>query len=135
MSAATQTWGQLPVYHAKTALRVWNLLSANAANLFAHVAVHHAPDKWHLRDSIHPIANEKTRSRCRGCCRHKPINFFRKMLTIGIEKDCPLDFPTQSVGRLTRFSEPVRQARFDRFALAAVFRVNNDFSAGFARAF
>ena len=44
VSAAKQLWNQLSIYHAETALRIRNLLSAEAANLAAHITIHNAPD-------------------------------------------------------------------------------------------
>ena len=98
MSAAAQMRGQLPIYHPETALRIGYSLSTNAANLFAHVAIHHASSERHARNVVHAIADKKSRPRYRGCCRHEPINFLGKMLTVRIEKDRPRDLPIWSAG-------------------------------------
>ena len=54
---------------------------------------------------------------------YKAINFFGPMLTIGIQNDDKLHSPIQ----------PVTKAGFDRFALPAIFRVDGNLRAGFAR--
>ena len=95
--AAKQLRNQLSIQHAKTALGVGNFLSANAADAPAHITVHDASDEWHAGKIVHAIANEKGRPRCGGCRRYKPVNFFRKMLAVGIKKDRPGDFPIEPV--------------------------------------
>ena len=47
----------MPIYHAKTALRIGDVLSAEAANLAAHIAIHNAPDEWHSGEIVHAVAN------------------------------------------------------------------------------
>src|SRR4029077_16481575 len=98
---------QLSIYHTKTALRVGNSLSANAADLAAHTAVHYAPDKRHPRNIVHAIADKETRPLRGGCRRYEPINLFGKMLAIGIEEAHPPDFWIQSATGRTRCGEPV----------------------------
>src|SRR5438034_5284273 len=65
VSPAKQLRNQLLVQHAKTALRVWNSLSAKVANPPAHITVHDAADEWHCARIIHAIADEK-HGLCRG---------------------------------------------------------------------
>src|SRR5213082_896086 len=56
------------------------------------------------------------------------------MLAVRIEEDNPGDFSILSALRSIGCAEPMRQSCLECFALTAVFVVNNNFRAGFARA-
>ena len=113
----------MPIQHAKAALRVGDLLCGKETDPSAHVTIHNAPNEWHSSEIVHPITEKKTGlSGRRGRC-YKPIDFFGKMLAVGIEND---DVSELSI-------QPVAQSGLDRFTFAAVLAVNNDFGASFTR--
>jgi hypothetical protein len=56
------------------------------------------------------------------------------MLTVGIEDDHKIDLSIQSAAGRTRRGEPMPKAGFDRFAFAAILRVNDHLGARFAGA-
>ena len=86
-----------------------NVLSTDAADLAAHVAIDDTPNERHRAHIVHPIADEEAGAR-RGGGREKAVDFFRPMLAIGIEEDDEFDPALQ----------PVTQAGLDRFAFAAI---------------
>src|SRR5215471_6490406 len=132
MPAMKHVWNQPSIQHAIPALRIWNFLSANAADLTAHITVNDTPHKGHSGNIAHAIANEKSGYCYRGCRQQKSIDLFGKMLTIRIQEDHPGDLSILSAGRWIRTAKPVRETRLNCFAFALVLRVNNNFGAGFA---
>jgi hypothetical protein len=68
-------------------LRIRDFLPASAADPIAHVMIHNASNKWHRREVVHAITEEQAAIRCHGGCFDKTLDFFRKMLAIGVEND------------------------------------------------
>src|ERR1700758_2242068 len=134
MRAVKHVWNQLSIQHAVTALRVPNFLSADAADLKAHITVNGAPRKGHVRNVVHTVADEKRGSRHRSCRQQKSIDLFGQMLTVRIEKNPPRNLSILSSTRRIRSGKPVRESGLNCFAFAAVLIVNDNFGTGFARA-
>src|SRR6266702_3478500 len=103
---------------------VGNFLPTNTADPIAHVPIHDASNKRHPGQIIHAIAKKKTVISCLSGGRDKTVDLFWQMLAVGIENDHVYELSIQ----------PVSQACLDRFAFAAVLAMDNNFSAGFARA-
>jgi hypothetical protein len=99
-------------------------LPTNTADPIAHVPIHDASNKRHPGQIIHAVAKKKAVISCLGRGRDKTVDFFWPMLAIGIENDHVCELSIQ----------PVSQACFYCFAFAAVLAMNNNLSAGFARA-
>src|SRR5438105_1748708 len=78
----------------------------------------------HRRNIVHPVAKNELWFVGRKRSRNKTIDLFRPMLAVGIENYYEIDLSL----------EPMAQTSLDRFAFAAVLRMNDDFRAGFPRA-
>src|SRR6266487_4289492 len=90
---AKELGNQLSIQHAKPALRVRDRLPAKTADRPAHVTIHNAPNEWHSGEVVHAITEEKAWSHRSGSRREKPIDFFGKMLAVGIENDHTSELP------------------------------------------
>ena len=110
--------------HAITALSIGHVLTAEAADAAAHVAIDLSPNERHLAHVVHARADEET-GIGPGRGGEKAADLIRQMLAVSIEQDDALDLFAP---------QPVAQTGLNRFPFPDIHRVHDDFCAAFARA-